>query len=69
MAKEGRLGNLELKTDPDTPILIDIDVDRVFSGPDSNHVFFTKLDGSVWSFGLTSQIKEGLKEVRHVSRK
>ena len=32
-AKGGMLGNPELKTNPDTPILIYRDVEMVFSGP------------------------------------
>ena len=50
-AEEGRLGDPELITNPDTPILISKDVERVFSGPIAINVFITKLDGSVWSFG------------------
>ena len=61
-AEQGRLGNPELKTYPDSPILIDRDVERVFSGPKANHVFFTKLDESVWSFGGNENNKRGFEE-------
>ena len=50
-AEYGNLGNPGLETAPDTPILISRDVERVFSGLVAKHVFFTKLDGSVRSFG------------------
>ena len=55
----GRLGNSELKTYPNTPILIDKDVERVFTGSQANYVFFTKLDESVWSFGKNSFNQRG----------
>ena len=58
IAKDGRLGNPELETNPDTPILIDTDVERVFTGPAANHVF-TKLDESVWSFGVNHNNQRG----------
>ena len=65
-AKFGRLENPELKTNPETPMIISRDVERVFSGFGAFHAFFTKLDESVWSFGNTAIIKEGLKEMSQV---
>ena len=62
MSTGGRLGIPELKTPPDTLILISKDVERVFSGPGANHVFFTKLDESVWSFGGNENNKRGFEE-------
>ena len=52
-AGQAGLGGLgkELEANPNTPILIDRDVERIFSGPYATHVFFTKVDESVWSFG------------------
>ena len=41
------------------PILISKDVERVFSGPNARHAFFTKLDGSVWSFGWNHNNQRG----------
>ena len=58
-AKFGRLGNPELKTNPDPPMIISRDVERVFSGSSANHAFFTKLDGSVWSFGNNAYNQRG----------
>ena len=61
MAKEGILGNPELETNPEIPILIDGDVERVFTGVTSRHVFFTRLDESVWSFGNNSFNRRGFE--------
>ena len=60
-AGEGRLGNPELKTNPETPILINTDVERLFTGPSAMHVFFTKLDESVWSFGNNGYNQRGFE--------
>ena len=60
-AERGKLGNPELKTNPDTPILISKDVERVFLCSAANHVFFTKFDESVWSFGWNGYNQRGFE--------